>query len=176
MAQTIQKGAAAAAVLQSIIQEIEQEFTMVLHKLNELDKDKKLTSVNANMLKLQFVIAVASIDARTIFDLWESPVSENIFEHHLQVLRSLNPNDNEFEAIKAASLAYIEQYNQSILTMQDPLMFVSRALMAAVDVSVVVPEGNEVPDSSFICCDYLAKCMGLFVGKWKIIKDRYVVV
>lgn len=168
---------ACAMVLDSLLKQLDKQWTDILTHLVPLLKEAKVyPKVNEQVAKFNFTLAIIGVNIRATYDVFPPPLAAQLAERLFSILK--NSFQKEFHIVQAAILKFIEAYDMGILRIRNPLVDVGMLLYYKIGLEnteqKVVDEEYYIPAPQVV--EYLSFVLMQFAGKWETLLQRYEIV
>lgn len=168
---------ACAMVLDSLLKQLDKQWTDILSHLVPLLKEAKVyPKVNEQIAKFNFTLAIIGVNIRSTYDVFSQPLASQLAERLFSILK--NSFKKEFPIVQAAILKFIEAYDMGILRIRNPLVDVGMLLYYKIGLEnteqKVVDEEYYIPAPQVV--EYLSFVLMQFAGKWETLLQRYEIV
>lgn len=169
---------AVAAVLDGIFQQVDERWGHIWLPTEEALREAGVKLGKSEFIKFNFSLAAIAINFRAAFDIFHREQAERLFTVMQQLLQKQLGEGAGYLAVRNAIMKYIEAYNNGILKIRNPVLDVAMLLYYKIGLEntaqSVVDETYYVPEPQMI--DLLTKGLTLFLGKWEILLERFVIV
>ena len=169
---------AVAAVMDSVFQQVDERWSVIWMPTEQALRASGVKLEKSEFIKFNFSLAVLAANFRVAFDLFHPQQAERLFTILQQLLQKQLGEGPAFAAVQSAIAKYMEAYNQGILQIHNPMLDVAMLLYYKIGLintkQNIVDETYFAPEPSMV--DLLTRSLTMFLGKWEILLERYVLV
>lgn len=169
---------AVAAVMDSVFQQVDDRWADLWLPTERALREAGVKLEKSEFIKFNFSLAAIAVNFRASFDLFQPRQAERLFTILQQMLQKQLGDGPAFVAVQRAIAKYIEAYNNGILKIRNPLLDVAMLLYYKIGLEnteqKVVDETYYAPEPGMV--DLLTRSLTMFLGKWEILVERYIVV
>jgi hypothetical protein len=167
---------AVAAIMDTCFNQVEERWDILWPPIMRFMREGGHKAVKKEFVRFNFYLAVLSVNTRATFDLMPGEQAERMFAQLETLLQRNLGTGSGFHAVRNAMVKYTEAYNNGILHIRNPLYDVATLLYYKIGMEntrqFVVDESYFIPEPRLV--DYLVKALTMFMGKWDLLLERYV--
>lgn len=166
---------ASVRVLDSVLDQVDRAWPEIYQQVDRVLAERKQPSVNPQMAKFQFTLAVLAINVRATFDVYPEETAKRLMGYTMLVFESHFPDPKMFKMITASVDQYIKAWNDGLLRIENPAKKVSAHLYYNMGLRNIT---HRVGDKKYkapdlLVIEYISQALILFGGKWEAIDMKY---
>jgi hypothetical protein len=167
---------AVAAIMDTCFNQVEEKWEILWKPIPGIMRQAGQNVAKKDFVRFNFALAVLAVNTRSTFDLMPKDQAERLFAMLEKMLERNLGGGAAYHAVRNSMVKFTEAYNNGILNIRNPLVDVATLLYYKIGMQntrqAVVDEAFYVPEPRMV--DYLVRALTMFVGKWDLLLQRYV--